>query len=587
MALLDWIKKTKRTVDTRPELAPGFAGASATTTTSDVELNYDNLGEVARGGMGAIMRVVDKTLLRTSAMKVLEPADGQKDDTRRAIFFEEAQITAQLDHPNICPVYAYGRDKAGTDYMTMKLVRGRTLADVVHDRGYDPSDLRCLREALEVFLKVCDALAFAHSKGVLHRDLKPENIMVGDFGQVYLMDWGVAKVMTSTATTNDSVRVSRDGPSATDAPGAIVGTLMYMAPEQARGESGSLDVRSDVFGLGAILYEIITQIPPYFAQNLGELVLMAQGCSWRPPQQVCGEDLPLPAALCAVCEKALQARPEDRFQDVMSLKAAVEEFLVGGLSFPTMNFQLGQSIITEGEAGDSAFIIQRGYCRVYKFVAGEMRALADLGPGDVFGETAVFADAPRMATVQAISEVTVQVVTKDVFTKDLGVASSMGSFVKALATRFVGVDRELRAAQDQLRALSELHAQLQQQQQALLHAQTQAPPAPASAQPHSGPLSAAAVAVPLPPPPGQVHQPPPQAEVAPAPAAPAPAAAAAEPAPTSPPSTDGASLWASLPEPPPALVAAMARLYGMQVPPEEAARLIVAAAVEAATRLKA
>lgn len=586
MALLDWIKKAKRTMDQRETSSSSssssegqpFAGA----TSASVEERYDNRGEVARGGMGAILKVVDRQLLRTSAMKVLEPLDGKKDDTRRAIFREEAQITSQLDHPNICPVYDGGTDDAGTEFITMKLVKGQTLSDVIHAAHYDPADLRCLREALEVFLKVCDALAFAHAKGVLHRDLKPENIMVGAFGQVYLMDWGVAKVMPKSEDadpTADHVRVSRTGMSATDQPGAIVGTLMYMAPEQAQG-STQVDIRSDVFGLGAILYEILTQIPPYYAQNIGDLVLQAQHGSWRPPQEVCGDDLPLPAALCAVCEKALHPKPEARFQDVMQLKAAVEEFLVGGLTFPTQNFALGESIITEGEYGESAFIIQRGYCRVYKYVAGEMRALADLGPGDVFGETAVFADAPRMATVQAISEVTVQVVTKEVFTKDLGVASSMGAFVKALATRFVNVDKELRAVQDELRAVK---AQL-----VALAADASAPvPAPSTP---SEPPPIAMAPLELPPPPpradGTVPSVPsvPSSPESSSPESSSPMESSSRPAEltlsTLPTSTSSTA-------PPGALVLAMALLYKQTSTPEAAAAMLVEAATVAAQALYA
>ncbi len=567
MALLDWIKKARRTLDTRSlgsnEQLP--VGASA-----DVESAYNNHGEIARGGMGAIMQVQDRVLLRTAAMKVLEPSDGVTDDTKRAIFLEEAQITSQLDHPNICPIYDYGKDSVGTDYITMKLVRGGTLSALVHAPGYDPSDARCLREALGVFLKVCDALAFAHAKGVLHRDLKPENIMVGDFGQVYLMDWGIAKVMS--LDSHNSIKVSRTGMSATDQPGAIVGTLMYMAPEQARGESGTLDERTDVFGMGAILYEILTQIPPYYAQNLGDLVLMAQGANWRPPQALCGPDLLLPAALCVVCERALQARREDRYQSVLELKAAIEDFLVGGLSFPSRSFQIGDCIVNEGEVGDTAYIIQRGYCRVFKYIGGEMRALADLGPGDVFGETAVFADTPRMATIQAVSDVVVQVVSKDVFTKDLGVASSMGAFVKALATRFVNTDRELRAAHDQVRSLNEQLAMLQAALPTTA-TMTAPPPTPAVAPPFVVEPAHVLAPMPLPPMPGRAHVAVPEATV------PEPVVVAVPTAATSPPPPT------LLAPPPAALVAAMARLYGMAVQPEEAARMIVAAATEAAMRL--
>lgn len=456
MALMDWVKKAaRRTLDNRASVVQGPTSSSASAPASepapsggDVTTRFDNHGEIARGGMGAILRVTDRRLLRTLAMKVLEPEDGQKNDMRAALFLEEAQITSQLDHPNICPIQEYGSDANGTHFFTMKLVRGRTLSQMIHEPGYDPSDPRCFRPALDVLLRVCDALAFAHSRGVLHRDLKPENIMVGDFGQVYLMDWGVAQVMARDLP--EKVRVSRLGSSPSE--GAIVGTLMYMAPEQARG--GEVDERTDVFGLGAILYEILTEVPPYYAQTLGDLVLLAQGGHWRGPQEMCGEKLPLPAALCAICEKAMAPAPQDRYQSVLEMKGALDEFLVGGMSFPTRTVAAGECLITEGELGDTAFIIQRGYCRVYKNINGENVAIADFGPGDVFGEAGVFADVPRTATVQALTDVTVQIVHKQAFEKDLGMASAMGVFVKALAKRFVETHSQLTALREQVQTSS-------------------------------------------------------------------------------------------------------------------------------------
>ncbi len=441
MTLIDWMKRAaRRTIDNRPtdESAP-----ATTSTTEGVARRYKNMGEIARGGMGAIVQVKDRDLRRTLVMKVFDPEDGRIDDGRVGLFIEEAQINAQLDHPNICPVHDVGHDADGSHFFTMKLVRGRTLTDMIHADTYDPSDPRCLREAIEVLETVCDALAFAHAKGVVHRDLKPDNIMVGDFGQVYLMDWGIAKIVPSTHA--EAVTIERPASSAIDQAGAIVGTLMYMAPEQARGEADAVDARSDVFGVGAILYEIITQIPPYYAQSVGELVLQAQSAAWRPPQDVNGADLVVPSALCAICEKALAADPAQRHQSIGELRDDLEQFLVGGLTFPTRVVPAGECVVVEGDAGVEAFIVQRGYCRVYKVHDGEQIALADLGPGDVFGETSVFADVPRTATVQALTDVTLQVVTKEVFDKDLGMASAMGAFVKALAKRFVATDGELRA----------------------------------------------------------------------------------------------------------------------------------------------
>ncbi len=476
--------KSRRTTDARSDAAPLPAlptpAPTAAATMGDVTERYDNHGEIARGGMGAILKVVDRTLHRTLAMKVLEPADGQKDHARSALFLEEAQITSQLDHPNICPIQEYGRDQSDVNYFTMKLVRGRTLADVVHDKAYDPSNPQCVREALNVVVRVCDALAFAHARGVLHRDLKPENIMVGDFGQVYLMDWGVAHLLPIDDRIKDPVRVSRTGPSVTD--GAIVGTLMYMPPEQARG--AAIDVRTDVFGLGAILYEVLTQVPLYYAQGVGDLVLLAQGAGWRPPQEMVGPDQPLPAALCQICERAIAPDPAERYPDVPALKAALEEFLVGGMSFPTQVFVAGSCIVNEGESGETAYIVQRGHCRIFKLINGEQVALADLGPGDVFGETAVFAETPRTATIQALTEVTVQVVNQDVFAKDLGMAAAMGAFVKALARRFVSTDKALHAArhtiilEQQKTAAAQMEADDARQEAAAARAGVIAPHAP-------------------------------------------------------------------------------------------------------------
>ena len=456
MALLDWVKKaaikTKTTFTVSPTAPQGEV--SQAPSSSEVTERYEHRGEVGRGGMGAILRVVDRGLRRTLAMKVLEPADGVTDDTRAALFVEEAQITSQLGHPNICPIHEYGQDATGVHFFTMKLVRGRTLADIIHAPGYDASDPRSIRDALEVLRRVCDALAFAHARGVLHRDLKPENIMVGDFGQVYLMDWGIALLMPAAAGADpaEQVTVSRQGASPTTAAGTIVGTLMYMPPEQARGDI--VDFRTDVFGLGAILYEILTQVPPYYAQQIGDLVLMAQSAGWRSPQEMVGSAALLPSALCMICERAMQVNPADRYPSVLNFKSALDEFLIGGLSFPTITVAPGHCIVTEGESGDKAYIIQRGYCRVYKHVNNEQVALADLGPGDVFGETAVFAQTPRTATIQALTDVTLQVVSHEVFEKDLGMASAMGSFVKAVAQRFVSTDQQLRLLQNEVNQLA-------------------------------------------------------------------------------------------------------------------------------------
>src|SRR6185503_9203383 len=218
---------------------------------------YTLLGEVAQGGMGKILRAWDEGLSREVAMKVVprEPGPGSGDEERadheRRLerFIDEARITAQLDHPGIVPVYEIGLAEVSTDEMggvffTMPLVRGRDLKTVfglVH-RGQEGWTLQ---RAVDVMHTVCLTVAFAHQKGVVHRDLKPENIMVGPFGEAYVMDWGLALLLG---------RAERGG---------IVGTPAYMAPEQAAGRTNEIGPRSDVYSLGAILYELFARRMPH------------------------------------------------------------------------------------------------------------------------------------------------------------------------------------------------------------------------------------------------------------------------------------------------------------------------------------
>jgi eukaryotic-like serine/threonine-protein kinase len=230
---------------------------------------YQVLEEIAQGGMGAIYKVRDPDLGRTLALKVLRDCHRDRLDLQRR-FLEEAQIGGQLQHPGLVPVHELGHLPDRRPFFTMKLVKGRTLADLLRER---PSAGADLPRFLTIFEQVCQTLGYTHSRGVIHRDLKPSNIMVGSFGEVQVMDWGLAKLLGQApqapptegavgASTVYSSRASSCDSSATRA-GTILGTPAYMPPEQARGQVDHLDERCDVFGLGAILCEILTGEPPY------------------------------------------------------------------------------------------------------------------------------------------------------------------------------------------------------------------------------------------------------------------------------------------------------------------------------------
>jgi len=236
--------------------------------------HYQLMGELARGGMGVVLRGHDVDLGRDVAMKVLlEERAGDPAMLQR--FVEEAQITGQLQHPGIVPVYELGLMADARPFFTMKLVKGRTLGDLLTERASPETDRQKL---IAIFEAVCQTMAYAHNRGVIHRDLKPSNVMVGAFGEVQVVDWGLAKVLRGSGATPEpaaartsvieTVRSSTGSTASDSLAGAVMGTLSYMSPEQAKGEVAALDERTDVFALGGILCQILTGAPPYSGDKL-------------------------------------------------------------------------------------------------------------------------------------------------------------------------------------------------------------------------------------------------------------------------------------------------------------------------------
>ncbi len=257
------------------------------------------LGELlGTGGMGEVRAATDTVLEREVAIKLLrEDRAGE-----RARFLREARITAALQHPNIVPVHDLGQAEDGRPYLAMKRVQGRSLAELLTHGQLGPTSQR-----LEIFRKLCDAVAFAHKNGVLHRDLKPDNIMVGELGEVLLMDWGIA-------TSWDPARPE-------DVPGGLIGTPAYMAPEQARGERCT--ARSDVYSLGAVLYELVTGSPPYQGGVFTVLDAVRAG-QLAPPRQ---RNPKVSPELERVMLHAMAHRPEDRYPSALALRQDIDAVL--------------------------------------------------------------------------------------------------------------------------------------------------------------------------------------------------------------------------------------------------------------------
>jgi tetratricopeptide (TPR) repeat protein len=329
------------------DAAPGSAAADqnnmASLSDDDLDRRYDLGSEVARGGMGAIIRTHDRNLHRNVAVKVMiPPRDRNRHDVMS--FIEEAQITAQLEHPSIVPIHEIGVDANRRPFYTMKFAKGRTLKEILEAiRRGDSAMARDfpLPHLLTVFQKICDAIAFAHSNHVIHRDIKPENVMVGDFGEVLVMDWGLAKVLATKGRRKRIVLKPRGGgdthgpEEAAWVAGEVVGTPEFMAPEQARGLTDDLDERTDVYALGAILYTMLTLRAPVQGKDQDEMIEKAAKGELRPiaetdPSML--RHLPgnsIPESLAAVATKALSFRPERRYPHVKDLQADIEAYQNG------------------------------------------------------------------------------------------------------------------------------------------------------------------------------------------------------------------------------------------------------------------
>ena len=291
---------------------------------------FQTLGEIGRGGMGRVLEASDPQLGRTVAVKVLiDPSKISADQLAR--FAAEARITSQLEHPNIVPVYDMGTTKGGELYFVMKKVEGRSLGEALASlRAGEPEAVRTwtLHRLLTTFISLCNAVAFAHDRGVLHRDLKPDNVMLGRFGEVLLMDWGVARVMG----TEELIRQTGDAAAQMTIPetmdGSTIGTPGYMSPEQARGDMEQLDGRSDVWSLGALLYEVLTLSRAYEGRNLFALIFASMSGPPRDPRER-APDRRIPDEIAEVCLQALSQEPADRYPTASALGGAVEDYLEG------------------------------------------------------------------------------------------------------------------------------------------------------------------------------------------------------------------------------------------------------------------
>jgi eukaryotic-like serine/threonine-protein kinase len=284
----------------------------------------------AQGGLGQVSLARDEKLHRQVAIKEIR-ADRGHDAVMRQRFLIEAEVTGQLEHPGVVPVYALEEDADGQPYYAMRFIEGRTLAEAIRVYHDAPTAL-VFRDLLKRFTDVCHTIAYAHSRKVIHRDLKPANIILGEFGETLVVDWGLAKRLGESkseegepADVKEAALANTSSDFLTEA-GQVLGTPKYMAPEQAQGDASELGPATDIYALGAILYELLTGRPPYLGKSSHEVLAQVRKGPAVPPS---GINSAVPRALEAICQKAMAWRPKDRYLSAECLAQDVNNWLAG------------------------------------------------------------------------------------------------------------------------------------------------------------------------------------------------------------------------------------------------------------------
>ncbi len=319
-----------------PAATSAVGGRDPTTITydrpRDPGMRFRFLRPHAKGGLGQVSVALDEELDREVALKEIQEKHADRPDSRSR-FVMEAEITGKLEHPGIIPVYGMGYYGDGRPYYAMRFVRGGSLKEAI-ERFHGPDGPKdatarslALRDLLDRFLDVCDAIAYAHSRGVLHRDLKPGNVMLGKFGETLVVDWGLAKPLGASCSTDGeaTIRPTRAAASGGETlAGSAMGTPAYMSPEQAEGRLDLMGPRSDVYGLGATLYALLTGAAPFSGDDVGAILQRVARGEVVPPRD---RDRRVPRALDAICRKAMATVPSSRYADARSLAADVKRWL--------------------------------------------------------------------------------------------------------------------------------------------------------------------------------------------------------------------------------------------------------------------
>lgn len=400
---------------------------------------YHFLNKLGHGGLANVSSFIDRYLYRVVAVKELKKKYEDNPHLTSALI-TEMRLLSYLDHPGIVPVYDAFVKRNGRLRYSMKLIDGVLLTSLLEKRRKVS-----LNQFLNIFKKICDALAYVHDRGVLHLDVKPDNILVGKYGEVMLMDWGNAMLYNLDLYYDHFKRNLEDTsliPLDEEADNLILGTPNYMSPEQTNQQRKYLKPSSDIFSAGIILYEMLTGDQPFVGlDETADIMEQIRNLKPKPAHKV---NRDIPVMLSMICQKMIEKENKNRYQNFREILGDIDEFFNSGQAFLTREFQAGDIIFHEGDKGDYSFTILSGSVEISKKVDGEKKTLAVLGKNEIVGELAIFSKMPRNATVTVLEPTIIRVMDERSVEKELEKLSPwVGKMITALSERFIGLNEKI------------------------------------------------------------------------------------------------------------------------------------------------
>ncbi|MBF0431151.1 MAG: protein kinase [Fibrobacteria bacterium] len=399
--------------------------------------------DLGAGGMAKVKSIFDTSLNRQIAGKELRKKNVNNELLVKT-FINEAKLISYLDHPGVASIFDTFLNEEGIPCYTMKLVEGQTLDDLLKDPQTGKRRALPVATSLDIFVKICETLAYAHHKGVIHLDLKPANIMIGNYGEVVVMDWGSARLYDvkpyqeyiGKKAGNQDVPVLES-----ENKNFILGTFQYMSPEHFIKKREELTPASDIFSAGIILYRMLTGLHPFPAKNFEDaknIILK------KHPPMVHKLRSDVQRMLSMICAKMMKKNIPNRFRDGGEVLAIMKKFMDSGQTFFSRSYKAGEVIFREGDVGDFAFIIESGRVEILKLHEGKHKALAILEKNQIVGELAIFSQCSRTASARALEETTIRILGRAEVEKELDKISPwVGRMISTLSSRFIGLNQQL------------------------------------------------------------------------------------------------------------------------------------------------